>query len=63
MDSQGKKGISKKPFAEHNSEFVSEHEESEKSPPVLRRARKRNELEGKVEGLESVLGFHLSLQC
>lgn len=45
-----KKGISKKPFAEHNSEFVSEHEEAEKSPQ-LRTTRKRNKLEETVKRL------------
>lgn len=48
-DVQGKKGTSKEPFAEHNSEFVSEHEEAEESPPQLRTARRRNELEEKVK--------------
>lgn len=43
-DIQGKKGISKKPFAEHNSEFVSEHEEAEESPPQLKQPEKEMSL-------------------
>lgn len=44
-----KRRINKKPFAEPNSEFVSEHDKAEKSPPQLRTARKINELEEKVK--------------
>ena len=43
-----RKGMSKKQFGELNSEFVSEHEDSEKSPLQLRTARERKGFEAQV---------------